>query len=365
MADNTEDGGARAKRKGTRAKAPARAAIDASGDTRASGVKGHTRSKAASKASKTGKAASAKAKSKPKKDAGVAAAEKAAEQAAREHDLKAGGDLIRRMREAATNDAGGNGISQAVLAKRIGITAARMKTLEAGGGRDGVSYELLNRVARAVGAQLVIGLATEQSVAPAAPSESVDTLPQTPADNASVNDTATVPADASDQNEPLAPSDAPNHAGDAKEQDQLRRDEAEPRRIRRPGKGRGLQAALGLQGRVLMRTLNGLADSNFDREIARRFRAGEHPDDIAVACNTTPIDVIRILREMGFRTRSSDRRGSSDSQGEAARKTSGVHGDDRAAQADAANFGRRRGDAGLLRVVSGAVSETPGRRDDD
>ena len=358
MADNTEDGGAKAKRKSTRAKSQARADTPASGDVPASDMKGHTRSKAAGKTTKARKTPSTKAKSKSKKDATLAAAEKAAEQAAREHDLKAGGDLIRRMRETASNDAGGSGISQADLAKRIGITAARMKTLEAGGGRDGVSYELLQRVARAVGTRLVVELATEHSVAPKASSELVDEQPTPTADRTSEDDASTLQGDASGKDEPLDTNGARRRAHDAEDQPASRRDEAEPGLTRQPDMGRGLQAALGLQGRVLMKTLNGLADSSIDREIARRFRAGEHPDDIAVACNTTPIDVIRILREMGFRTRSADRSGNADNRGETTRGTSDVRRDDRSAQAGAATFGRRRGDAGLLRVVSGAGSET-------
>ena len=64
-------------------------------------------------------------------------------------DVLEGAALIREMRELAINDAGGRGIKQRELAERLGVNPARISELERGTGRDGVSYALLKRIARA------------------------------------------------------------------------------------------------------------------------------------------------------------------------------------------------------------------------
>lgn len=58
--------------------------------------------------------------------------------------------LIRRMRQRAIRDDGGIGYTQTELAERLpGISQPRISAIERGEGRDGVSYSLLKRVARA------------------------------------------------------------------------------------------------------------------------------------------------------------------------------------------------------------------------
>ena len=69
-----------------------------------------------------------------------------AEQVRRSRDVIEGGALVRRMREMAD---GGAGISQEELARRLGLSQARISAIEKGGGTQGPTYELLKRVARA------------------------------------------------------------------------------------------------------------------------------------------------------------------------------------------------------------------------
>lgn len=111
--------------------------------------------KAASKAAKPAK--TTKTPKTPKTPKAADAAPPAAEDDA---DLRASGQLLRQMREQAPDGKGGHGITHAALAKRIGMTAARLKTLEEGGGRDGVSFVILQRAARACDVALTISVGT-------------------------------------------------------------------------------------------------------------------------------------------------------------------------------------------------------------
>ncbi len=75
----------------------------------------------------------------------------------RAQDVVEGGHLARRMREAADR---GRGISQQELARRLGVSQARISTIERGNGPQGPTYELLKRIARACG--LVLSTQFEQ-----------------------------------------------------------------------------------------------------------------------------------------------------------------------------------------------------------
>jgi ribosome-binding protein aMBF1 (putative translation factor) len=80
----------------------------------------------------------------------------------RAQDVLEGGRLVRRMREAADR---GRGISQQELARRLGVSQARISTIERGNGHQGPTYELLKRIARAC--RLVLSAQFEQpTVAP-------------------------------------------------------------------------------------------------------------------------------------------------------------------------------------------------------
>jgi hypothetical protein len=58
--------------------------------------------------------------------------------------------LVRRMRERAIRDDGGTGYSQKELAARLpGLSQPRLSVIERGTGRDGISYSVLKRIARA------------------------------------------------------------------------------------------------------------------------------------------------------------------------------------------------------------------------
>ena len=74
-----------------------------------------------------------------------------AEALRRSRDVLEGGRLARRMREAAD---GGEGISQQELARRLGISQARISAIERGSGPQGPTFELLKRIARACGVVL-------------------------------------------------------------------------------------------------------------------------------------------------------------------------------------------------------------------
>ena len=63
-------------------------------------------------------------------------------------DVLEGAALIRQMRAAADE---GAGIGKSELARRLGVTPARVSALEKGEGRQGPTYALLKRVARACG----------------------------------------------------------------------------------------------------------------------------------------------------------------------------------------------------------------------
>jgi ribosome-binding protein aMBF1 (putative translation factor) len=78
----------------------------------------------------------------------------------RAQDVLEGGRLARRMREAADD---GRGISQQELARRLGISQARISAIERGTGSQGPTYELLKRIARACGVDLAVRF--EQPVA--------------------------------------------------------------------------------------------------------------------------------------------------------------------------------------------------------
>ena len=69
----------------------------------------------------------------------------------RSRDVLEGGSLARRMREAAD---GGRGVSQQELARRLGVSQARISAIERGSGPQGPTYELLKRIARACGVVL-------------------------------------------------------------------------------------------------------------------------------------------------------------------------------------------------------------------
>lgn len=71
-----------------------------------------------------------------------------AEQVRRSQDVLEGGSLVRRMRDMAD---GRTGISQEELARRLGLSQARISAIERGGGPQGPTYELLKRIARACG----------------------------------------------------------------------------------------------------------------------------------------------------------------------------------------------------------------------
>jgi ribosome-binding protein aMBF1 (putative translation factor) len=75
-----------------------------------------------------------------------------AEELRRAQDVLEGGRLARRMREAAD---GGQGISQQELARRLGVSQARVSTIERGSGPQGPTYELLKRIARACRVELI------------------------------------------------------------------------------------------------------------------------------------------------------------------------------------------------------------------
>jgi cold shock CspA family protein/transcriptional regulator with XRE-family HTH domain len=64
-------------------------------------------------------------------------------------DLAEGARLVRQMRANAHRVDGGVGISQTMLAERIGVTQARISQIERTAGRDGPSFVLLKRIARA------------------------------------------------------------------------------------------------------------------------------------------------------------------------------------------------------------------------
>jgi hypothetical protein len=61
-------------------------------------------------------------------------------------DALEGAALVRQMREKAD---GGEGISQAELARRLEVEPPRISVLERGGGPGGPTYALLKRIARA------------------------------------------------------------------------------------------------------------------------------------------------------------------------------------------------------------------------
>jgi ribosome-binding protein aMBF1 (putative translation factor) len=61
--------------------------------------------------------------------------------------------LVRKMRTLAD---GGEGISQAALADRLGISQARVSTIERGDGPAGPTFALLRRIANACGVQLSV-----------------------------------------------------------------------------------------------------------------------------------------------------------------------------------------------------------------
>lgn len=67
------------------------------------------------------------------------------------------GALIRMMRKSG-------GLSQAMLARRIGVTQARVSELEAGAGARGPSWDLMERVASACGATILVS-PTESDIA--------------------------------------------------------------------------------------------------------------------------------------------------------------------------------------------------------
>ena len=74
-----------------------------------------------------------------------------AEELRRSRDVLEGGRLARRMRETADR---GRGISQQELARRLGVSQARISAIERGSGPQGPTYELLKRIARACGVVL-------------------------------------------------------------------------------------------------------------------------------------------------------------------------------------------------------------------
>ncbi len=63
-------------------------------------------------------------------------------------DVLEGAALIRRMRAMADD---GKGISQAELARRLGVSGARVNAMEKGAGSQGPTYRMFKRVARACG----------------------------------------------------------------------------------------------------------------------------------------------------------------------------------------------------------------------
>jgi DNA-binding XRE family transcriptional regulator len=67
------------------------------------------------------------------------------------------GSLIRTMRKS-------RGLTQAALAKRIGVSQARVSELESGMGPQGPSWELMERIARACSATILVS-PTESDIA--------------------------------------------------------------------------------------------------------------------------------------------------------------------------------------------------------
>jgi transcriptional regulator with XRE-family HTH domain len=66
-------------------------------------------------------------------------------------DLAEAAHLVRAMRGRALRVDGRKGISQAELANRIEVSQSRISQIESGEGRDGPSFTLLKRIARACG----------------------------------------------------------------------------------------------------------------------------------------------------------------------------------------------------------------------
>ena len=64
-------------------------------------------------------------------------------------DLAEAAALVRSMRQNARNPDGTFGITQEGLARRIGVSQARISHIEHAEGRDGPSFTLLKRIARA------------------------------------------------------------------------------------------------------------------------------------------------------------------------------------------------------------------------
>jgi len=64
-------------------------------------------------------------------------------------DLAEAAALVCTMRHNARQPDGKRGISQAELARRIGVSQARISHIENGEGRDGPGFTLLKRIARA------------------------------------------------------------------------------------------------------------------------------------------------------------------------------------------------------------------------
>ena len=78
--------------------------------------------------------------------------------------------LIRHMRALA-------GLTQTEIAARLGVTPARISTIERGDGPQGPTYALLKRVARVCGFQFDLGKALVQVQAEAPPYVEVKATP--------------------------------------------------------------------------------------------------------------------------------------------------------------------------------------------
>ncbi|MDB6097576.1 MAG: late embryosis abundant protein [Gammaproteobacteria bacterium] len=65
------------------------------------------------------------------------------------------GDLVRAMRKAA-------GLSQSQLAERLGVTQARMSEIESGIGRQGPTWDLMERISAACGRTLGVAVSRDQ-----------------------------------------------------------------------------------------------------------------------------------------------------------------------------------------------------------
>jgi transcriptional regulator with XRE-family HTH domain len=64
-------------------------------------------------------------------------------------DLAEAARIVRTMRSRARGSEGSRGITQEALAGLLGVTQARISQIESGQGRDGLSFTLMKRIARA------------------------------------------------------------------------------------------------------------------------------------------------------------------------------------------------------------------------